>query len=419
MGRVDRLRVCAASLGALLAVSCAVACGAFDGDGDGEGGGDAGAPPPDGASADGSAAGDAKPVGDAGAAVDSGSDASRCDASGPLTVDPTFDKKALPLTVARTVVTSSGQVYSIGRSGCGGVTHHMSLHHFAPDGTGSGALGCFGFPETEVSVAMAATTGGFLFATFRQTVTPRAHLRRVTPAGVASDLDAYAIAGTPTYPTVVATVGDKNVWGGYSAAMSGDVGVLRVVGGGSVALAPYEVPIAAAARGAEIFVLLSASPSEPTASPYVVLRRYNLAASTLNEDPVFSSADRTRVTLPAAPLPQSADPDGIVMGDGVLTFAVYKGPSFGLFTLEKALSNPIDFTGFGIPQVAGGCNGSVLVATVKSGGNIEVTRRVGSTTVGAPAIFGGNGVSDLGAAADGTVYIAGSAAGASFVSRLR
>ncbi len=162
-------------------------------------------------------------------------------------------------------------------------------------------------------------------------------------------------------------MGGKNVWGGQSTSVGVNVGFLRVVGGGGVPLAAFEGPVAAVSRGAELFVLFSASPADVVASPYVVVRRYNLSGATLAEDPTFSSGDRTRFTLTSAPVPQSVDPDGIVLGAGTLTFAVSKGPSFGLFTLAGTLSNPADFAGFGAPQLAGGCNGSVLVATVKTG----------------------------------------------------
>jgi hypothetical protein len=88
-----------------------------------------------------------------------------------------------------------------------------------------------------------------------------------------------------------------------------------------------------------------------------------------------------------------------------LTFAVPKGATTGIFLLGTTLSNPVDVSGFGAVQFAAGCNGSVLVAYTKAGGNVEVARFLGGAASGTPATFGGNGVTELGVAADGLAFV--------------
>ncbi len=154
-----------------------------------------------------------------------------------------------------------------------------------------------------------------------------------------------------------------------------------------------------------------------------MLRRFTLAGSQLVEDVAFSSGGRTRLDLSAgaASDPGGFEPRGVV-ADGLRTaFVVPQAANVhALVEVGTPLRTVLSLPSLVPPKVARRCEG-ILVATTEVGGKVRIRAfdATNKETSALPSAIDAPGAIAVGAAANGTPWLANDDGASVRVTRLR
>lgn len=307
---------------------------------------------------------------------DAGADASRC-ITGVGAIDAAYGERPIPHTLLRSLVTPEGVVHSIVRANCAvdGGTNGLALHTIDAGGAAT-TRGCFGSVEGDAPWAVTLAGGTMYVAATRPSGVLRGRLYAVDVAtGGASLVEEHAVAARSVTPSFVVPGGSGAVWGGIEANIGGDTGFLKATGGLPVSTGA-EIPLGAAARGADLYVVLY----QPSLAA-VVARRYTVGAASITEQTAYAAGGRTRVSVSGTPGFGAVASTLVLDGDDLWFAAPVDGVSQGLYVVRPSADVAIAATlaGFIPAYVAQTCDRSILGAVVGSGGEVALSRHGGAT----------------------------------------